>query len=598
MSTFLRPLASHVSAARMQFKRILKLAAALAAFWMLVFTNPVAASGPNLLVNGTFTNSTNDDVPDGWTATRWRVAGNGVESVVSYPYQWGAHPPGFDYVVNMECVVLCSDPNPLSQQVNGLIAGHQYQLTYSVAGLLAYAVSDDIPGQALPTGPLLVSLGSQQAPPVVVQPNPPWQNMPWVQQTYSFKYNSPSASALLTFLQKFSPAVTLGCYPCMENLWIANASLNDVTPTTPTLQVQEALGGNRVSDSDQFTVQILQNGSTVNAATNSTTTGTGSTVTAGTGTTGLTTLVTGTSYTITEAASGTTKLPQYSSTLACTDATGASKSLSLNTPFTLADNDAISCTLTNTPKAPTVRLSKALGTDGRINNADQFTVLVGQRLTTLASATTTGTGGVVNTGSTAWTSLVAGTSYSLSEVMTGTSVSSLGQYSAVLSCSNVWTGSPTVVPSAAPVAFTPTYGDVLDCTWTNKPAFASLTITQRAIVTAPATFNPPETFVYTGNNGWTSQSNSSSKVNTATPGATQNLAALNVATTLTVAVPTVERGWRIASIQCTDQNAAVSKNPAPPTVLASSTSNMVTIPANYVVNNAKLQCAVFASRQI
>ena len=309
-------------------------------------------------------------------------------------------------------------------------------------------------------------------------------------------------------------------------------------------------------------------------------------------------MVTGTSYTITEAASGTAKLPQYSSTLSCLDAANKPKALSLNTPFTLADGDAITCTLTNTAKAPMVRLSKALGTAGRINNADQFTVLVGQRLTTLASATTTGTGGVVNTGSTAWTSLVPGVSYSLSEVMTGTSVSSLGQYSAVLSCSNAWTGSPTVVPSAAPVAFTPTYGDVLDCTWTNKPAFASLTITQRAIVTAPATFNPPETFVYTGNNGWTSQPNSSSKVNTATTGATQNLAALNVATTLTVAVPTVERGWRIASIQCTDTNAAVSKNPSPPALVASSTSNVVTIPANYVVNNAKLQCAVFASRQI
>jgi len=381
-------------------------------------------------------------------------------------------------------------------------------------------------------------------------------------------------------------------------MYFANFKMTQLS-SPPTLQVQEAMGGNRVADSDQFTAQITQNGTTiVNATTNSTTSGAGSTVTAGTGTTGLTTLVTGTSYTITEVASGTTKLPQYNSTLACTDATGASKALSLNTPFTLADNDAISCTLTNTPKAPTVRLTKALGTAGRINNADQFTVLVGQRLTTLASATTTGIGGVVNTGSTAWTNLVAGTSYSLSEVMTATSVSSLGQYSAVLSCSNAWAGSPTTVPSAAPVAFTPTYGDVLDCTWTNKPAFASLTITQRAIVTAPATFNPPETFVYTGNNGWTSQSNSSIKVNTATTGATQNLAALNVATTLTVAVPTVERGWRIASIQCTDQNAAVSKNPAPPALVASSTSNMVTIPANYVVNNAKLQCAVFASRQV
>jgi len=445
-------------------------------------------------------------------------------------------------------------------------------------------------------------LGSQKAP--AISP-PGWtsnhtnfQLPPWGKQTYTFNYTDLSSSALLTFFQFFH-TIQVPCDPCYEILYLANASLNDVTPTTPTLTVQEAMSGNRIADTDQFTAQIVKNGTTVvNVTTNSTTTGTGSTVTASTGTTGLTTLVTGTSYTITEAASGTTKLPQYSSTLACTDATGANKALSLNTPFTLADNDAISCTLTNTPKAPTVRLTKALGTAGRINNADQFTVLVGQRLTTLASATTTGTGGVVNTGSTAWTTLVPGVSYSLSEVMTGTSVSSLGQYSAVLSCSNTWTGSPTVVPSAAPVAFTPTYGDVLDCTWTNKPAFASLTITQRAIVTAPATFNPPETFVYTGNNGWTSQSNSSSKVNTATTGATQNLASLNVATTLTVAVPTVERGWRIASIQCTDQNAAVSKNPSPPALVASSTSNVVTIPANYVVNNAKLQCAVFASRQV
>jgi len=392
----------------------------------------------------------------------------------------------------------------------------------------------------------------------------------------------------------------IGCIPCasIQELGVQSPQLTQLSGAAPQLQVTKAMSGNRVADTDQFAVQIQQNGSTVNATTNSTTTGSGATVTAGTGTTGLTTLVTGTSYTITEVASGTTKLPQYNSTLACTDSSGANRALVLNTAFSLQDDDVVTCTLTNTPKAPTVRLTKALGTAGRINNADQFTVLVGQRLTTLASATTTGTGGVVSTGSTAWTTLVPGVSYSLSEVMAGSSVSSLGQYSAVLSCSNAWTGSPTVVPSAAPVAFTPTYGDVLDCTWTNTPAVAKLFITQRAIVTAPATFNPPETFVYTGNNGWTPQSNSSIKVNTVTTGATQNLAALNVATTLTVAVPTVERGWRIASIQCTDQNAAVSKNPSPPALVASSTSNMVTIPANYVVNNAKLQCAVFASRQV
>jgi len=497
------------------------------------------------------------------------------------------------------CFAVCPSGsyNAMSQQVDGLVSGAHYQVSFWAA-----ALGTITPGQEVyfpsKVGPIKVGLGSQLVTAPVVPVNGyPLVQRTWVQETLDFIYKDKGSSALLKIFSYFGDE--LPCVPCTNQyMYFANFKMTQLS-SPPTLQVQEAMGGNRVADSDQFTAQITQNGTTiVNATTNSTTSGAGSTVTAGTGTTGLTTLVTGTSYTITEAASGTTKLPQYSSTLACTDATGANKALSLNTPFTLADGDAISCTLTNTPKAPTVRLTKALGTAGRINNADQFTVLVGQRLTTLASATTTGIGGVVNTGSTAWTNLVAGTSYSLSEVMTATSVSSLGQYSAVLSCSNAWAGSPTTVPSAAPVAFTPTYGDVLDCTWTNKPAFASLTITQRAIVTAPATFNPPETFVYTGNNGWTSQSNSSSKVNTATTGATQNLAALNVATTLTVAVPTVERGWRIASIQCTDTNAAVSKNPSPPTVLASSTSNMVTIPANYVVNNAKLQCAVFASRQI
>jgi len=62
--------------------------------------------------------------------------------------------------------------------------------------------------------------------------------------------------------------------------------------------------------------------------------------------------------------------------------------------------------------------------------------------------------------------------------------------------------------------------------------------------------------------------------------------------------PTVERGWRIASIRCTDTHAAVSKNPSPPARVASSTSNVITIAANYVVNKAKLQCAEFAARQV
>jgi len=78
----------------------------------------------------------------------------------------------------------------------------------------------------------------------------------------------------------------------------------------------------------------------------------------------------------------------------------------------------------------------------------------------------------------------------------------------------------------------------------------------------------------------------------------ETLTALKVATTLTVAVPTAETGWKIASIRCTDTNAAVSGNPLPPTILVSSTNNTVVIPANVVSAAAALQCAVIGSRQL
>jgi hypothetical protein len=85
-------------------------------------------------------------------------------------------------------------------------------------------------------------------------------------------------------------------------------------------------------------------------------------------------------------------------------------------------------------------------------------------------------------------------------------------------------------------------------------------------------------------------------VNAVSKGVTQTLTALNVPTTLTVALPPSEAGWSLVSIRCTDTNAAASGNPPPPTALASSTTTSVTIPSNYVVAKAALQCAVIGSR--
>ena len=86
----------------------------------------------------------------------------------------------------------------------------------------------------------------------------------------------------------------------------------------------KALGA-RIANTNQFTVQIHTGGATgpvVNSTANSTTTGSGSTVTAGSGTTGTFVGAAGTTYTLTEAAAGTTVLADYTQTITCTDANG------------------------------------------------------------------------------------------------------------------------------------------------------------------------------------------------------------------------------------------------------------------------------------
>ncbi len=248
---------------------------------------------------------------------------------------------------------------------------------------------------------------------------------------------------------------------------------------------------------------------------------------------------------------------------------------------------------------PTVTLRKELAGNGRINANDQFTVSIQQAgvvQNDTTHSTTMGAGIVVTAGSgtTGVFTATANTAYTLNEA--GSGGANPGQYNANLTCSNPTADTTTVLPTSLKQAFTPQGNDVITCVLSNVPAPASMTVAQRVIVTAPATFNPPVTFSYTGNNGWTLQQISSTTVNAATRGASRNLTALNVDTTLNVAVPASETGWGLASIRCTDTNAAVSGNPPPPAVLASSTTRSVTVPAVYVVANAALQCAVIGSR--
>jgi hypothetical protein len=379
--------------------------------------------------------------------------------------------------------------------------------------------------------------------------------------------------------------------PCTGSVTVGVASAR------ATLRVSKALGAARIKDTDQFTVQILQDGTTVvNDTTNSTTTGNGATVDTNTGMTGTTNLVANTSYTIKEITSGTSNLAQYDSTLGCTDSAGGVKALPLNAPFTLQGGDVITCTLTNTPKAPTLRLTKALGTGGRINNADQFTVQILQRLTETGNGTTSGTGSTISAGSTGWVSLVAGSSYNLTEVMTGASVSKIGQYDGVVTCTNGWTGSPTVVSTVPGTAFTPTYGDALDCMLTNTAKPAKMALTQLVISPFPVNLLPPFTFNYSINNGWpvNPQALTTATLNVPVSSAQQTLAARNVDTTLSTSLP--DTRWFVSSFACTDGNAPGSGNATGNLVRVVASS--VTIPAANVRAGAALKCTLIMGHKV
>ncbi|MFF2299918.1 SpaA isopeptide-forming pilin-related protein [Arthrobacter sp. NPDC058127] len=148
----------------------------------------------------------------------------------------------------------------------------------------------------------------------------------------------------------------------------ANATL---TVRAPRITLTKALGAPRQAATDQFTMQIRTggaNGTVVNDPANSTTTGTGSSVTAGSGTTGAYSATAGTTYTLSEAAAGTANLAYYASTISCTDSSGLQSGLPNGATFTgsLAITPVaganIACTLSNSALAmPIINVAKQAG---------------------------------------------------------------------------------------------------------------------------------------------------------------------------------------------------------------------------------------------
>ncbi len=121
------------------------------------------------------------------------------------------------------------------------------------------------------------------------------------------------------------------------------------------------LGGPRINEADQFAANVLDANNTVNV--NTTTTGAGSTVTGGDS--GWKTFNwNGHTLRQTMATGSVSTLVQYSTTVSCTNAATAGSNVSavskIGDSFTTKDGDAITCTITNTPKATTLSIEQTL----------------------------------------------------------------------------------------------------------------------------------------------------------------------------------------------------------------------------------------------
>jgi uncharacterized repeat protein (TIGR01451 family) len=262
----------------------------------------------------------------------------------------------------------------------------------------------------------------------------------------------------------------------------------------PVVTYLATLTGTRAANTDQFTLAIANGATTVDSVT---TTGTGGTIT--NNTTGPQTLVSGDTYSLTEAAAGTTNLAQYTSALSCTNADASSATtLPTTLPAALVPmvGDNITCTVAIAPITPTVTLTKALGSNREAAN-DQFTLQINNGATTVASTTTTGTGNTVATGSVGPTALTSGTTYTLTEVASGGA--NLALYTKTLACTNSLAGSTTVLPTTVPGTITPQDGDAISCTLTNT-GIAELATTKTLLTVngaAPtATVKPGDVLVY------------------------------------------------------------------------------------------------------
>ncbi|WP_162250375.1 DUF11 domain-containing protein [Pseudoxanthomonas sp. Root630] len=187
-----------------------------------------------------------------------------------------------------------------------------------------------------------------------------------------------------------------------------------------------------------------------------------------------------------------------------------------------------------------LRLQKQIAI-GRESGTDQFALNVSRGGTSLASTTTTGTGTTVNNGLITIAPFVLGAVHTLSEAAAGTT--DINEYSTTYSCSNASSGTGTLLPTGTTTSFdiTPASGDDITCTLVNTRRPATLTVTKISLGGISA-------FTFTGNNGWTSQTLTTTATGVGVTGATQNLTNVLTSTTITEAPPA---GFLMSGVVCT-----------------------------------------------
>ncbi len=255
------------------------------------------------------------------------------------------------------------------------------------------------------------------------------------------------------------------------------------------------------------------------------------------------------------------------------DGAVVSNTATVSDPKTGDTND--SSTASTTVRHPRITLNKSVAS--RANAADQFRVTVVNGATTVGSATTSGAGTSATTGAL----LAGGGTYTLSEAMVAGSVSTIGQYTNFIACTNANASSTTVLPSGAGTSFTvsPTGLDDITCTFTNAPRPALVTVSD-------TTFGGVGPFGY----ALTNLSSASTTVTTTVAGTPTNstqFTATSINSAVTIA-ETVPAGWQFNTATCTDSNSAVTGNTG---TFGSLVGSTLTIPSANVKAGSVITCA-------